>query len=158
MDTSAERQYVEDFGILMEGYGLPRMAGKILGGLLICDPEHQSLDELTIYLNASKGSISTATRLLIQWAIIERVSFPKDRRDYYRICSDGWERQFMFHLRRATALKEYAQRGLKVISKTSASRKGRLKEMLFFYEWLDSEIPELFKRWQRDKVDYKKEK
>ncbi len=49
-----------------------RMAGRMLGWLLICDPPHQSMNAIADVLQASKGSISTMTRLLIQLDLIER--------------------------------------------------------------------------------------
>ena len=49
-----------------EQIGYPRMAGPILGWLLICDPPVQSTGELADVLGASKESLSTMTRLLIQ--------------------------------------------------------------------------------------------
>ena len=40
--------------------------------MLICDPPAQSAGELADVLGASKGSLSTMTRLLIQVGLIER--------------------------------------------------------------------------------------
>ena len=42
-----EQRFVEEVGIVFEQTGLPRMAGRILGWLLISDPPHQSTDQLT---------------------------------------------------------------------------------------------------------------
>jgi DNA-binding transcriptional regulator GbsR (MarR family) len=47
------------------------MAGRILGWLLISDSPHQSSEQLVNGLEASKGSISSMTRLLIQINLIE---------------------------------------------------------------------------------------
>ena len=80
-----ERNFVEEVGLFFEQTGMPRMAGRILGWLLISDPPHQSTDELAGGLIASKGSISTNTRLLIQIGLIERLSLPGVRHDYFRI-------------------------------------------------------------------------
>ena len=41
-----QQHFVEEVGLLFEHAGLPRMAGRILGWLLICDPPHQSPGEL----------------------------------------------------------------------------------------------------------------
>ncbi|MBA3470937.1 MAG: hypothetical protein H0T53_14985 [Herpetosiphonaceae bacterium] len=60
------RQFVEKVGLLYEQVGLQRMAGRILGWLLICDPPAQSAADLAAALDASKGSISGITRQLFQ--------------------------------------------------------------------------------------------
>ena len=54
-----EKQFAEEVGIVFEQTGLPRMAGRILGWLLIAEPPHQSTEQLINALMASKGSIST---------------------------------------------------------------------------------------------------
>jgi len=59
-----EKRFVEEVGIFFEQSSLPRMAGRILGWLMISNPPHQTTGELTQALLASKGSISTMTRLL----------------------------------------------------------------------------------------------
>jgi DNA-binding transcriptional regulator GbsR (MarR family) len=81
--TDAELHYVEEFGLFWEQMGLPRMTGRILGWLLICDPPEQTMTDLTEVLQASKSSISTGTRMLIQFGFIERISLPGERKDYY---------------------------------------------------------------------------
>ena len=66
-----EKHFVEEVGLFFEQSGMPRMAGRILGWLLISDPSHQTTSELAEVLLASKGSISTMTRLLIRIGLIE---------------------------------------------------------------------------------------
>ncbi|MFQ3629252.1 MAG: MarR family transcriptional regulator, partial [Cyanobacteriota bacterium] len=76
--------FVEEVGLMFELIGLPRMAGRIFGWLLISQPPHQSSGELAEVLQASKGSISSMTRLLIQLGLIERLPLPGDRRDFFQ--------------------------------------------------------------------------
>lgn len=68
--------FAEDVGLVFENIGLPRMAGRVLGWLLVCDPPHQSMLELVEALSASKASISNTTRMLIEIGLIERISLP----------------------------------------------------------------------------------
>ena len=93
-----EIHFIEDIGLYFEQMGLPRMAGRILGALLISDPPSQSITDLGERLHASKSSISIMARLLMERGLIERVASPMPRRDYYRfkpgagsfICASGW--------------------------------------------------------------------
>ena len=85
-----EIHFVEDIGLFFEQMGLPRMAGRILGALLISDPPPQSITDLAEKLNASKSSISIMARLLVERGLIERVASPVPRRDYYRFKPGGW--------------------------------------------------------------------
>lgn len=76
--------FVESIGVLWEADGLPRIAGRIFG-FLIVQPEPSSLDDLAAGLGVSKASISTDARRLEQLGLITRISLPGDRRDYYTI-------------------------------------------------------------------------
>src|SRR5947209_13961974 len=88
------RRYVDETGLLLEAAGLPRLAGQILGWMQVCEPEHQSLTDLTRALGISKASASLSTRMLTQIGFLERMVLPKDRQDYYRISPDAWSRFF----------------------------------------------------------------
>ena len=71
--------------------GYPRIAGRIYG-LLLLSPDGLSLDDLTDQLGVSKASASTNARLLDQRGVVERYHHPADRRDYYRVYQDHFER------------------------------------------------------------------
>lgn len=87
-NSAGEDQFIEQFARLLEQEGGPRIAGRI-SALLLLTPDALPLDEIAERLQASKASISTNARMLEQWGLVERVSHPGDRRDYYRARSDG---------------------------------------------------------------------
>ncbi len=146
-----EISFVEEVGVFFEQSGIPSMAGRILGCLLICEPEHLSLIDLAGQLQASKGSISTASRMLRQAEIVEKIKFPKDRNDYYRIKEDAWTCQFKNQTKMVGDLQELAARGLRILARENKARSQRLLEMKEFYDWLSDELPELFERWENTK-------
>ena len=146
-----EKHFVEEVGIAFEQTGLPRMAGRILGWLLISDPSHQSTTEMAEALMASKGSISTMTRFLIQLGMIERLSLPGVRHDYFRLCSDAWRQAIKHGLTdEIKMLRELAEHGLELlVYKTPLARKW-LEEMCDVYSFLEREFPGLLERWERE--------
>ena len=137
--------YVEEWGLLFEGSGLPRMAGRILGSLLICEPEHQSAAELVESLSASKGSISTVTRLLERFELIERVSLPGDRVTRFRVKPEAFTALMGQKLQAVSVWKNLARRGLELTGRGNA----RLKEIDEFYGFLEREFPPLLARWKK---------
>ena len=149
--NTSEEQFVEDIGLYCEEMGMPRMAGRVLGRLLICYPPHQSMQDLANYLQASKGSISTSSRSLIQAGIMERVSFPKDRNDYYRIKKNVWSHNFKTQLDRIIGFKNHIKEGLKIMEKSPSVKKDRLLEMLEFHVWLEKQMPLMMQRWEKDR-------
>ena len=150
-DRQAEEQnYVEEVGIVFEQTGMPRMAGRILGWLLISDPPHQSTDELTSALMASKGSISSMSRLLIQIGLIERLSLPGVRCDYFRLRPDAWHHMIRRGLEdEIKMVRQIAERGLELLAdKTPLTRKW-LEEMRDVYTFLEREFPPLLERFEQ---------
>lgn len=146
-----EQNFVEEVGIVFEQTGVPRMAGRILGWLLISDPPHQSTSQLTEALMASKGSISNMTRLLIQIGLIERLSLPGVRRDYFRLRSDAWQHMIRRGLEdEIKMVRQLAERGLELLAdKTPLTRKW-LEEMRDVYIFLEREFPVLLERWEKE--------
>ncbi|HET9983984.1 MAG TPA: MarR family transcriptional regulator [Longimicrobiales bacterium] len=78
---------LERMGQDFEREGLPRIAGKVIGAVLL-RREALSLDELAAGLGVSKASASTNARLLERLGVLERVTRPGDRRDYYTVSPD----------------------------------------------------------------------
>jgi DNA-binding transcriptional regulator GbsR (MarR family) len=151
--TAAELQYVEEVALGFERQGLFRMAGRVLGWLLICDPPEQTFGQLAEVLQASKGSISAAMRFLVPAGLVERISRPGDRRDYYRCRPGAWAELARDQSRLYGDFRKLAQRGLELLADAPADRRERLQDMHDFYGWLDREMPALWARWRREKQE-----
>ncbi len=84
---SPREQVIENFGQYFEQYKLSRILGRVYGLLLITDQPYLGLDQMVAELNVSKASVSITVRQLVSFTMIEKVTRPGDRRDYYRISS-----------------------------------------------------------------------
>lgn len=145
-----QQQFVEEVGLMFEQVGLPRMAGRIFGWLLISHPAHQSHSELAEVLQASKGSISTMTRLLMQLSLIERVIFPGDRRDYFQIKPHAWSQITQQQLVQVTAFRKLAEQGLQLLANAPSAQQQRLQEMHDIHAFWERELPLLYQRWEQE--------
>lgn len=143
-----QQHYVEEVALYFERDGLPRMAGRILGWLLICDPPHQSSADLARILHASKGSISTMAGLLLRTGLIERIGLPGNRRDYYRMRPDAISTLFREGVARVTALRVLTERGLSMLADRSPQAESRLKALRDFTAFFEEEYPALLDRWE----------
>ncbi len=147
------RQFVEEQGLLWEGSGLPRIAGRILGWLLICQPAEQTAADLASALSASKGSISTNTRLLLQLGIIERTSRLGQRAVLYRIAPGAWGRVVRNEQARVTLFREGAERGLALLDGVAGAERTRLEEFRDLFAFIEREYPlllEHYKVWRQN--------
>ncbi len=147
----AEQMFVEQAGGVIEHLGLPRMAGRVLGWLLICDPPQQSPGELAAALQASKASISTTVRLLVQVGLVERAVTPGKRRDYFRIREDTWSRATEERMGLITSMRALAESGLALRADADEEATRRLREMRDFYAFYERELPALVERWRRER-------
>ncbi|HEY9811726.1 MAG TPA: MarR family transcriptional regulator [Halomicronema sp.] len=145
-----QKQFIEEFALLFELMALPRMAGRILGWLMICNPPHQSTGQLAEVLQASKGSISTMTRLLIQSGLVERVSLPGERRDFFCIKLGAWPALLKQRMAQITAIRELAGRGLKILENGEPQQGKRLQEMYEFHGFFERQFPLLIERWETE--------
>ena len=146
-----EQGYVEEIGIFFEHTGLPRMAGRILGRLSISDSPYQTTGELTEALMASKGSISTMTRLLIRIGLIERVSLPGQRRDYFRIKPGASHQLLKDGIAQTVTFRQLMERGLELTQGRTGVNRQWLDEMHDMYVFLEREFPLLVKRWEQER-------
>src|SRR5262245_13163307 len=83
--------FIEQWGLAVAAYGLPRTAGRI-AALLEMVEEGCELEELARHLRVSRASVSTNTRLLESLAVIERYTSPGRRRMRYRVSPNRFVR------------------------------------------------------------------
>ena len=148
--TAAELHYVEEVALGFERQGLFRMAGRVIGWLLICDPPEQTFGQIAEVLQASKGSISAAMKFLVPSGIVERISRPGDRRDYYRCRAGAWTDMARDQSRQYADFRRLAERGLELLAEARADRRERLQGMHDLYAWLEQEMPAVWERWRRE--------
>ncbi|HEX9093684.1 MAG TPA: MarR family transcriptional regulator [Coriobacteriia bacterium] len=146
--TGDQRTYIEKVGFFYEAYGLPRTVGRILGLLLIAEPQEQSLDEITDALSVAKSSVSTGARFLTQAGLIERAAVAGDRKSYYRMRPGAWAKALRDRLASNDAYQRLAEEGLKVISEDNEQARRNLREMAELYEYFGRESAAAIDRWE----------
>ena len=153
-DLDAERrQFFEEMGLMFEGSGMPRMAGRVMGWLLMCDPPHQTATQVGQVVGASKGSISTMLRNLVGAGIVERMGIPGERSRFYRIREDGWAVHMRERMAFMTAMRELADRGLALMKGEDPKLLQRLQEFKSFHEFLEREWPAMMERYEKETRD-----
>jgi DNA-binding transcriptional regulator GbsR (MarR family) len=145
------RHFIEDIGLFFEQMGMPRMAGRILGVLLISDPPAQSITEIAQTLKASKSSISIMARLLVENGLIERVASPLPRRDYYRFKPGGWILYMRQWLGLMSALHQIAERGLSLMSEEPIESRERLLEAHDLFSLVEERFPALLEALEQER-------
>ena len=140
--------FADDVGLSYEELGFPRAWGRVLGWLLVCQPDFQSAEDLATALHASKGSISMATQALVRAGMVERQTLRGDRRTYFRIRPGAWVSVIEEQARNATKLRELAERGLELLNSEPGERRHRLEELQNLMALFEQETSVLLARWQ----------
>jgi DNA-binding transcriptional regulator GbsR (MarR family) len=142
-------QFIEDMALRYEEEGFPRMAGRLMGWLFVCDPPWQTAGELAEVLGASAGSISTMTRLLMQVGILERVAIPGQRSAAFQV-KTGAAREIMAGWQEKTRkMRELLERGEEILQGEGEERVRRLRDQLEFHRFIERAFPELLECWDR---------
>ncbi len=126
------------------------MAGRIFGYLLISDPPEQSAEEIARSVLASRASVSTMTRMLIQGGLIERTVKPGRRQDLFRIPPEAYVKQIGERARLIRMFREALEGGIEALKGEKPERGARLREMYNLYHWLEREYPLLLERYRRE--------
>jgi DNA-binding transcriptional regulator GbsR (MarR family) len=147
-----QKHFIEDISLYFEQMGMPRMAGRVLGVLLISNPPEQSIDDLSEVLQSSKSSISTTTRLLTEMGLIERVPAPVPRRLYFRFTPGGWVTFMRMRLRLMASLHQIAERGLDLLQDEEPELRERLQEAHDMFSLIEDELPALLERIETERL------
>lgn len=144
--------FIEETGLLFENLGTTRMAGRILGYLMVTDKELVSFDELCQVLQASKSSISTNVKSLITLHYVKPVTLPGDRKTYYMLSPDiDWVETLMKRIELLRIMNKLFHKGLDLRVNKNDKASEWLKKSVEFYEWVVDEYPKFLARWEKEK-------
>lgn len=140
--------FIDDMAALLTGLGLPPMAGRILAALLVASPAEQSAAQLAEDLRASRGSISTMTRMLEAPGLIQRVRRPGDRRVYYRMTPDGWYVAMRREAEQMRAIRALAEHAADLMADEPAATRRGIEQTVAFLAFWEHELAGMVDRWR----------
>ncbi len=144
-----DRHFVEELGLLFGELGQPRMMGRMLAWLLVCEPPDQSSSQLVEALDASKATVSTMSRALIDMGLVERVARAGDRRTFFRVKPGASPMLIRSKLDAVFLFAAALCRALEHVERHAPERADRLREVHDLYAFLETEIPALLARWEQ---------
>lgn len=145
---TAKEKYIEDVGLFYEKYGLPKMAGRILGYLMASESDNNSFDDLKEALKASKGSISGNINLLLNQNMVEKHMISGDRKSYYKIGLNSLQNIMEAKAKSVSEFRLIFERGISINPDKTSLNHQNLTEILKYYEFLEKEIPLLRIKWE----------
>jgi DNA-binding MarR family transcriptional regulator len=148
MTESDERAFANEVArFYARRYGVPPMAGRLLGWLVVCEPPDQTPARLSEALGVSRSGIGAAIALLERWSYIQRVRVPGERAERIRLQPDVWSRALenpSEYIEQAAL----ARRGLQLLADAPIERRARLLEVAALAEFLAHRMPDLGAEWK----------
>ena len=144
----AQELFIERMGLAAEAEGLPRIAGR-LNGLFFLFGGPFSFSELAERLQISRGSVSTNVRMLRDLGIIELVTRPGDRQDYYQLVEQPFGSMLAGYLKRMEHMERIVREADDVLGASLPDARKRLTNMKRFYSAARESARELIDRLER---------
>jgi DNA-binding MarR family transcriptional regulator len=135
-DAEGERllAWVERVAMFLTSDGVPPIAGRILGWLMVCDPAEQSAGQLSEAIGASRASLTTNLRVLSTMGFVQRRTRPGERTAYFRLTDGAWEAVVRRQIASLAAFREVAAAGLDLVGE--GERGDRVREARDVFDWM----------------------
>ena len=154
--SKSKQAYIEELAMVLEGFGMTRIAARVLSALLVADPPEQTAEQLAETLQASRGAISGGTTMLTTMGLIERRRRPGDRKDYFRNKPNAWFEATRQQVAMISHLRGLAEKGLAVMESGDPDVTQGLRDMRDMLRFYERELPAMLARWE-EKVKVNKE-
>ncbi|MEN8838375.1 MAG: hypothetical protein ABF243_06185 [Celeribacter marinus] len=135
-------EFIEKIGLMAQADGLPRIAGRMLG-LFIWDGEAVAFGDLANQLQVSRGSISTATRILEDRRLIKRIAKAGQRQDYFQLAENPYAQMLEHYVLGLERVQIEIAQTLGEIPTNEADIKGRIEAYGAFYRTMSGALSKL---------------
>jgi hypothetical protein len=151
LSEEARSNLVEEMGLVWTELGSPRMQGRVLGYLMLSNAPYVSSAELAEALHASTGSISTATKILVDEGFIKRVGIAGQRSFFFKAEDDVWGAFLATEARYLRRRQLFAERALQALGTGDDRPRTRFLNMRDYHKWLAEHRHETHEGWARYK-------
>ena len=149
--TDQQRTLIEKIGISYEGEGIQPVAARILGLLYVSDKPELTFDEITEALQISKSATSNGINLLLQMHRLEYITFPGDRRRYFRLKVSNWREEFKHKIEVMAGFNLLMREVLAIRTQETPEYNARIKELADFLDYVFQQLPLLLEQWDKEK-------
>jgi HTH-type transcriptional regulator, glycine betaine synthesis regulator len=87
--VDSQDRFIASWGRMGSVWGISRTMAEV-HALLYITGQPMCTDEIMARLGVSRGNVSMSVRSLLEWAVIEKVRLPGDRKEYFQAEQDVW--------------------------------------------------------------------
>ena len=149
---SIRSEFIEKVGLIAQGEGLPKTAGRMFG-LFIFDGETIAFGDLADLLQVSRGSVSSSVRILEDRGILKRVTKPGERQDFFQLTLNPFQ-NVLNHARRGVRnARDEIIATADSLPDEKADIKDRIDAFAGLYHAIDQSLGEALDRVKNAAVD-----
>lgn len=147
-----QRQLVEEMGRNFSKTGRQALPGRILGLLFFTDKEEYTFEEIVEELKISKSSASTAINALEITDKIEYVTYPGDRKRYFRIKVNSREQYLSSMKKQMQSIERLFSTALELKTDKNSRVASVMKEMLKGLEYFKTIIDDYEQKMLKQEI------
>ncbi len=136
-------------GVHSEKSGTAPAQSRIMALLLVSDETELTFEEIYETLQISKSAASNAINALLATERIEYITKTGDRKRYFRSRIGQWGDDFDKRFQKMLQISQLMREILEQRTKTTKEFNAQLQKFVSFIEFMQSELPELYKKWQK---------
>ena len=150
-----ESQYdlLARIGVFFERQGLQPAVSRIIGLLLLSEPPQLSFEDIQQQLKISKSAVSNALNLLITMELVDYVTHHGERKRYFKIRTDAWQRTVNGHLRGILDLSKLLTEIKEQRTTAHADIVKHLDEVIDFHVFFYEEVQHIVAKWEKINAD-----
>jgi len=147
------KEQVEKIGIELSWVGFPPIVSRIIGFLLLANPPCQSFYQIQEFLSASKSAISYAINYLLNNNDIETVTFPGDRKRYFKLREGTWISIIKKALVQLTSPKNIFKEIAVFRQHENPEQSRSFMEISQLYELIEKKVSESVEDWEKKRTE-----
>lgn len=149
--SKMQETLIEKLGIANEKGGLQPAPARVLALLLVSDVTELTFDEIHETLNMSKSAASNAINLLLTTNKIDYMTKMGDRKRYFSSKVMYWQDNLKAELTNLNLVADLLKEVHSQRPKSTIDFNKKLKDVIEFIEFLHSEIPTIYEKWEKKK-------
>ncbi|MCC9166975.1 GbsR/MarR family transcriptional regulator [Pontibacter harenae] len=146
--TDQQRTLIEQIGVWHENNGIQPAAARVMGLMIVSDKRELTFDEITEALSISKSATSNALNLLLRTEHLEYITFPGDRKRYFKMKISNWREAFTRKIDDLTGFNVLLRQVLEVRNRNCDESDEGLQDFISFLDYLHQELPNLLAKWE----------
>jgi DNA-binding transcriptional regulator GbsR (MarR family) len=142
-------EIIEKWGVYYKRTGHQPMMGRLMAYLMVVDPPHQTFEEITSSLRSSKSSVSNTLTLMTQLGLVDYVRFPGNRKRYFRLNPNVWNRFFDSTLKEIRGFKGLISEVMSARTDKHPAMTREIYNLVKLLDVFETELPNLLEKWKQ---------